>query len=123
MTEPNTQEPGNERDHLIGQIQELEQQIKELEKESARLTYRQMVNDKIDMWPTWKIRAIDSFTLKKGSLLDRLIIAEKQLTANKATMAAVEENMKYIVTASTLGFAKENAKETTNLIAKQKEAE
>lgn len=37
------------------------------------------VRDKIELWPTWKIKGVDSYRLIKGSILDRLFNAEDEI--------------------------------------------
>jgi len=67
--------------HFNKAIGELNEENQTLKTEIQKLKHDISVRDQIEQWPTWKITGCDSYTIVKGSILDRLIIAEDELKA------------------------------------------
>lgn len=92
--------------------------LKSLSDKNQQLKHTLSVIDVIDMWPLWKILAVDSFTLKKGSILDRYIECDKE---NELLKAKNQEHTKEFQKLSKIYL--DEGKETIKLKARIEELE
>lgn len=74
--------------------QEIFDKVKAQQKKIDKLEHNISVRDQVELWPTWKIKAIDSFTIMKGGIFDRLFKAEDKLTAANTLIDQVKELIK-----------------------------